>query len=517
MSYLPMSRRRRDSLVRKNSRDGRSGDSYETIPMTASSGRSKSRLLKLLGLIVAITTLVYFFLSAGTGQVSDFVHSHSGSSNPDTTQCTSPFDSSRPLVQYVLMIDAGSTGSRIHVYKFNNCGAVPELEKEAAFKMIQGGLSAYGKKDDWQGAADSLNELMDLAVATVPKHLQGCSPVALKATAGLRLLGPEKSEKVLDTVRTHLETKYPFPVVKKDGVIIMEGKDEGVYAWITINYLLGNIGSAEKKPTAAIFDLGGGSTQIVFEPEFEVNGEMSEGEHKYALSYAGRDFVLYQQSHLGYGLMEARKSLHQEVLKSVTKTDGPIVNPCIPPGITKEVEIETAAGTQKVTMIGPESNGATQCRHLAEKILNKESLCQSSPCSFNGIYQPPLSKTFEKGDAFIISYFYDRLTPLGISSSFTVEDVSALTDSVCAGPEKWARQFAGIEGAMAELEDRAEYCLDLSFITSLLFHGYEMPMDRRLRTAKKLKDNELGWCLGASLPLLDPGSSGWQCKVQEIH
>lgn len=502
--------------MRKNSRDGRSVDGFETISMATGSKRSRSRLYKLVGLFGFLVTALYFLYPSGSSRVSEFVHSHSSLSQ-DTTQCAKPLDPTKPLVQYVLMIDAGSTGSRIHVYKFNNCGAVPELEKEAAFKMIQGGLSDYGRRDDWQGAADSLNELMDLAVATVPKHLQGCSPVALKATAGLRLLGLEKSEKVLSTVKIHLETKYPFPVVKENGVIIMDGKDEGVYAWITTNYLLGNIGSAEKKPTAAIFDLGGGSTQIVFEPEFEINGEMSEGEHKYQLDYAGRKFTLYQQSHLGYGLMEARKSIHKEVLKNVQTLDGPVVNPCIPPGVTKEVEMEIGNSLQKITMVGPQSNGAAQCRHLSEKILNKEGLCKSAPCSFNGIYQPPLVKTFESGDVFIFSYFYDRLTPLGTPSSFTLEEVSALTDSVCAGPEYWPNKFSAIEGAMAELEDRAEYCLDLSFITSLLFHGYEMPMGRRLRTAKKLKDNELGWCLGASLPLLDPGTGGWQCKITEIH
>ena len=35
----------------------------------------------------------------------------------------------------------------------------------------------------------------------------------------------------------------------------MDGKDEGVYAWVTANYLLGNIGGKEKLPTAAVFDL----------------------------------------------------------------------------------------------------------------------------------------------------------------------------------------------------------------------------------------------------------------------
>ena len=93
------------------------------------------------------------------------------------------------------MIDAGSTGSRIHVYKFNNCGPTPELEHEE-FKMTEkreggSGLSFY--KSDAEGAAKSLDVLMDVAVKTVPESYQSCSPVAVKATAGLRMLGKEMS------------------------------------------------------------------------------------------------------------------------------------------------------------------------------------------------------------------------------------------------------------------------------------------------------------------------------------
>ena len=32
---------------------------------------------------------------------------------------------------------------------------------------------------------------------------------------------------------------------------------------------------------------------------------------------------------------------------------------------------------------------------------------------------------------------------------------------------------------------------------ALLHTGYEMPLDREVKTAKKIKGNELGWCLGA--------------------
>src|SRR5271170_6379480 len=167
-----------------------------------------------------------------------------------TTKCSKSSDPSKPIIQYALMIDAGSTGSRIHVYRFNNCGPAPELEHEE-FKMTEkrpegSGLSSY--KTDVDGAAKSLDPLLEVAMRTVPDEYKSCSPIAVKATAGLRLLGDEMSAKILDAVRSRLETAYPFPVVsrEKGGVEIMSGAAEGVYAWITTNYLLGNIGSADE-------------------------------------------------------------------------------------------------------------------------------------------------------------------------------------------------------------------------------------------------------------------------------
>lgn len=411
------------------------------------------------------------------------------------------------------MIDAGSTGSRIHVYKFNNCGPTPELEHEE-FKMTEkkeggSGLSSY--KTDAEGAARSLDILMDVAVKTVPQAYQSCSPVAVKATAGLRLLGPEMSEKILTAVRNRLETQFPFPVVQENGVQIMDGKDEGVYAWITTNYLLGKIGGPDKSPTAAIFDLGGGSTQIVFEPTFKgpsggMPEKLAEGDHKYALSFGGRDFELYQHSHLGYGLMAAREAIHKAVVKAKKEAAAgsdpewhkkPINNPCLAAGTTREVKVELE-GTSAVAfkMVGPPDGSPAQCRGLAEKILEKDTPCELAPCSFKGVHQPSLAKTFAQEDVYIFSYFYDRTSPLGMPESFTLAELRDITSKVCEGKEGWSN-FEGVEGAMEELEDRPEWCLDLNFMMALLHTGYEMPSNREVRIAKKIKNNELGWCLGA--------------------
>jgi guanosine-diphosphatase len=411
------------------------------------------------------------------------------------------------------MIDAGSTGSRIHVYKFNNCGATPELEHEE-FKMTEksvGGLSKY--KDDPEAAAKTLDVLMEVAMKTVPDKLKGCSPVAVKATAGLRLIGTAASEKILEAVRTRLETKYPFPVVSKEnnGIAIMDGSDEGVYAWITLNYLLGKIGGPDHSETAAVFDLGGGSTQIVFEPTFKelphggAPEKLAAGDHRYELAFGGRKFELYQHSHLGYGLMSARTSLHKTFIEDITESKASdkswmkesVIHPCIAPGMSKEVEVELDSG-EKVgfNMTGPSHPAPAQCRNLAEKILKKDADCKLAPCSFNGVHQPSLAKTFAKEDVYIFSYFYDRTKPLGMPDSFTLREMHDLANTVCGGDKSWDL-FDSVPGALGELRERPDHCLDLNFMMALLHTGYEMPIDREVKIAKKIKGNEVGWCLGA--------------------
>jgi guanosine-diphosphatase len=130
----------------------------------------------------------------------------------------------KPLIQYALTIDAGSTGSRIHVYKFNNCGPSPQLEYET-FKSVQPGLSAYAR--DPTAAAASLDPLLEEAVRVIPAELRKCTPVEVKATAGLRLLGQQESVAILDEVRNRLETDWEFAVGGEKAVEIMDGKDEG--------------------------------------------------------------------------------------------------------------------------------------------------------------------------------------------------------------------------------------------------------------------------------------------------
>jgi guanosine-diphosphatase len=294
----------------------------------------------------------------------------------------------------------------------------------------------------------------------------------------------------------------------------MDGSDEGVYAWITTNYLLGKIGGPDHSETAAVFDLGGRSTQIVFEPTFKspskgMPEKLADGDHKYELNFGGRKFQLYQHSHLGYGLMSAREAIHKALINGIHEKSlndqswmkAAVTNPCIAPGMTKSIKVilgkDHALGESiTVNMTGPSSPAPAQCRGLAEKVLQKDTKCTLAPCSFNGVHQPSLAKTFSREDIYAFSYFYDRTQPLGMPESFTLKEIHDLTSQVCGGESSWD-MFKGVPDAIEELRDRPEWCLDLNFMMALLHTGYELPIDRELKTAKKIKGNELGWCLGA--------------------
>ncbi|PWY98784.1 hypothetical protein BCV70DRAFT_201579 [Testicularia cyperi] len=468
----------------------------------------------------------------------------------DLTVAKDAFGNPRPLVQYALMIDAGSTGSRIHVYRFNYCQSSPELEDEY-FEMLKGGLSNYGTEPS--KAADSLRPLLKSALDRVPKELQSCTPIAVKATAGLRLLPGEQAEDVLKAVRKMLETEYPFPIADghnadgskgSKGVEIMEGKDEGVFAWITVNYLLNRIGSSSKDSakieTAAVMDLGGGSTQIVFEPTFTsaLQG-MQPGEHVYQLNAFKRGkvpYTLYQNSYLGYGLMQARMSVnslafftytlaHPSAVRtgsahngqqgaldwtSLTPENTQIPNPCFTEGRSKATLVSQHGQPKQanVTMVGTEG-GFRACKRLVEVMMDKDAACVSKPCSFGGVYQPSLMETFKTAPIIALSYFYDRLGPLGLAPKFTIKQLGDLAERVCSYTKATPQGFAG--DAVAELEDRPESCLDLTFMHGLLSLGYELGEEREISIAKKLGGTELGWCLGAQLAVLE--EHGLLCKA----
>eukprot|EP00064_Thunnus_orientalis_P010514 superscaffoldBa00001436_g10540 len=137
---------------------------------------------------------------------------------------------------YAVMFDAGSTGTRIHVYTFiqSDSEELPVLDNEM-FHSIKPGLSAYA--DSPEMAGHTVRMLLKVAKKTVPRLEWKRTPVVLRATAGLRLLTAEKAQALLDQVQ-HVFDESPF-LVLDNSVSIMDGTNEGILAWISVNFLTG--------------------------------------------------------------------------------------------------------------------------------------------------------------------------------------------------------------------------------------------------------------------------------------
>uniref|UniRef100_A0A3B3ZY88 Uncharacterized protein n=1 Tax=Periophthalmus magnuspinnatus TaxID=409849 RepID=A0A3B3ZY88_9GOBI len=170
-------------------------------------------------------------------------------------------------VQFGIMFDAGSTGTRVHIFKFR----VDHNKKllEEFFKAFSPGLSAFA--EDPPQCRVGLLQLLDFAQTKVPVQVHGSTPVFLKATAGLRLLQGDQANRLLNQVRAEF---LASPFLSSDqSVSILDGSDEGISAWLTVNFLLGAVGGT----TASVgtLDLGGGSTQVTFSPSSKVRPKLT--------------------------------------------------------------------------------------------------------------------------------------------------------------------------------------------------------------------------------------------------
>ncbi|TRY57950.1 hypothetical protein DNTS_009831 [Danionella cerebrum] len=154
---------------------------------------------------------------------SSLPHYHYGETLPSLSR---PANSSR--IFYGIMFDAGSTGTRIHIYTFihkhgGRANEPPLLDNET-FQSMKPGLSAHA--DVPEIAGHTVRQLLHIAKKTVPPVEWKRTPVVFRATAGLRLLPEAKAKALLDEVQEVLEDS-PFMVLP-DSVSVMNGTSEGL-------------------------------------------------------------------------------------------------------------------------------------------------------------------------------------------------------------------------------------------------------------------------------------------------
>jgi len=364
--------------------------------------------------------------------------------------------------QYGAVFDAGSTGSRVLAWEFHKSYLNGRLVLDnELFKELKPGLSSLTPEK----AADQIKQLLAEAKKFIPQEHWSNTPIALKATAGLRLLGATQSEEILNAIRD-LFSKSGF-YTTENAVEIMDGTDEGIFSWFTVNYLSNRLTS---KNTVAALDLGGGSTQITYElNEFQP----SYKDFIHAVPIFNSEVNVFTTSYLGLGLMALRHAvITYKGAVNQTSFENECVNPIIKDKSWTYSKIEYLVG------------GKENRKNAENPEVDFELCVESVKRQVMPLLKPkPIKLNEHIINAF--SYFYDRAIETGLVDPFqggeiTVAEFTKKAREVCATPNA----------------DQPFMCLDLVFISVLLQDGYGLKPQSNIKLYKKIRGHEVSWALG---------------------
>uniref|UniRef100_A0A0K8TTS2 nucleoside diphosphate phosphatase n=1 Tax=Tabanus bromius TaxID=304241 RepID=A0A0K8TTS2_TABBR len=375
--------------------------------------------------------------------------------------------------QYAVIIDAGSTASRVIAYRFHKSLLDSKLIlDEELFKERKPGLSAFA--DNPMGGAHVIKLLLDEARHFVPKDRWKATPLVLKATAGLRLLPQDKSECILDAVR-ELFRKSEF-LVDANSVEIMDGTDEGIYSWFTVNFLLGRL---SKSNQAAALDLGGGSTQVTFSPADPKQVPIYE-KHVHPVHIMGREVSVFTHSYLGLGLMASR---HAILTRGLPKNQTIIESDCVNPIIQNK---SWTYSNVEYTISGKDNVKST-----AENPVVDFDTCLNIVKSIVIPLVKPKPLTLKQHTIAAFSYYFERAIESGLVDPFKggeiyVEDYRKQARELCATANT----------------EQPYMCLDVSIISVLLREGFGLADKKKIKLYKKIDGHEISWALGCAYNVL---------------
>jgi len=213
--------------------------------------------------------------------------------------------------RYGAFIDGGSEGSRIYILRWKpaDTNRVIISPETVGDRSTEPGIASFAQHPSRAG--ESLKPLVDYMMQTLKHETTNWAqtPIYLRATAGMRLLFPDQREAILEDIRSFFRT-LPF-MFRNDMASVATGEEEGVFGWISANYLLGNL-EPDRTPatntTVGSLDLGGASAQIVFMPQKSII------QHEFPLKLGPHRLQLYSFSFLHFGIREAAHSTASRVI-----------------------------------------------------------------------------------------------------------------------------------------------------------------------------------------------------------
>ncbi|KAJ1721595.1 Golgi apyrase [Coemansia erecta] len=400
--------------------------------------------------------------------------------------------------RFGVVIDAGSSGSRVMVYAWDDpaaqlarlarnatAGALPfrlpavsRAGERWAFKT-EPGISSFAGAAQHVGA-QHIRPLLDFAQQQIPAGLQASTPVLLLATAGMRLLPPAQRAAVMAAACAYARENYAFAVdACAHSFRVVSGEHEGLYGWLAANYLLGALDG--HVPTLGFLDMGGASAQIAFEAAAGAAGVAHVTLR--ALDGRARTAGVFAATFLGHGTHEARRRYEAGLAP-------PADDPCLAPGL----RLPLAAGALR----GLGSFDA--CVAATRPLLNKTAPCARAPCLFAGVSAPPIDYARQQFVG-VSEYWYAAHDFLALGGAWDAARFEQRARAFCATP--WDRLLGQHGGDEAHVRRLQMQCFKAAWLVNVLHEGFGVPRgaaaEPRFRSLESVEGVEVSWTLGALL------------------
>ena len=372
--------------------------------------------------------------------------------------------------KYAIMMDAGSSGTRAYVYTWETTTGIPDVQPAANKSsqwIIKAPVRLADAAADPSAIAKIFQPIIEYTEARIPKQYIPHTHVYVYATAGMRLLTAPDRERVIEMAFNYLSTKSNY-VIKRQNIKVIDGIEEGVYGWLSVNHLQGNL--KNNLPTRGAIDLGGASFQIALQV---ADGELVNDAT--TVTIGPKKIRVFAHSYLGYGVDVSSKTITKSI--AAVKMSNDITSPCYPKGYT------TTVGKIKVTGTG----NFDQCADLTEKILIEGP-------DFETVNVPGLAKTKEivgMANLYFVNSFY------GLPEDSTFEDLRQKGTELCGS--EWSDLEKKYEGK-SSLPYVPSYCYCAAYQYTLLTKGFKFSdSTTKLTKADTIDQVDLSWTIGAML------------------
>ncbi len=356
--------------------------------------------------------------------------------------------------QYTIIIDAGSSGSRLHLFQYQKDSHIPVIH-DIFSESIKPGLSSF--ENNPAEAGKSLKTLLDDVMREVRARQLNPTEIDINvlATAGMRLLPVEKQQAIYTSVKN-------FILENNDGFYLghietISGQMEALYGWLDINYLANRFQFAT--PTLGSIDMGGASTQIAFNtsPAQHSNDVIS-------VNVGNQLYTVFAKSFLGLGQDQAREAL----LKS---TDSMV---CFPAGYHFN---QNSIGHFNLANCEQQLTNLIEQYHVNEQIIPTKI---QEFVAYSGIF-------------YNFQFFNIDKAPNQIALEKQLQ-------SVCTKP--WAE----LQADYPQISEKylSTYCAHGVYFDELLYNTYQL-QHSQLTVVTQIGQHDIDWTLGAMLFSLLPG------------